>query len=342
MGKKNKTKNNTANQTVLKGGINFTGRGAASAREGGVEGWDTLGLLERGSGTPRVALQGREHSPEGALLFPIVNVSLQLAERAHGAAQHRVVVTQDGALMRKCHQMKNPLWLSTRRATQHHFPPQPTTNRDVVAGAVQRPHGHAAATQAELVHGVGHLAAQAGITEGSTDACEKRREVPSSQPDPGQGGSTATTNIPSGETQDMGLMPTHRRCSQTCSPTAPCATCWAVGVQRSQAGLSLRDGWPWSGLCTECPGRKAGGEGRKEGASSLSNSKAACFFSSIFLPAPHPATISQPSSPSSSPGPPMLLQLPCSHSSQPGGCSLYLTPTPPSISHTHLPQNSST
>lgn len=122
---KKKQRKATANQTVLEGSIDFTGRGAASAREGGVEGWDTLGLLERGSGTPRVALQGREHSPEGALLFPIVNISLQLAERAHGAAQHRAEVTQDGALMRKCHHVKNPSWLSTHRATQHRFPPSP-------------------------------------------------------------------------------------------------------------------------------------------------------------------------------------------------------------------------
>jgi len=179
------------NQTVLKGSINFTGRGAASAREGGVEGWDTLGLLERGSGTPRVAIQGREHSPEGALLSPIVDVSLQLAESAHGAAHHRVVVTQDGALVRKHRHVKNS-GLRTHRATRHRLPPQPTTDRDVVAGAVQRPHGHAASTQAELVHSVGHLAAQARITEGSTDACGKRREGPSSQPDPGQEGSTAT------------------------------------------------------------------------------------------------------------------------------------------------------
>lgn len=97
----------------------------------------------------------------------------------------------------------------------------------------------------------------------------------------------------------MGPAPTHRRCSQTCSPTALCATCWTVGTQRSRAGLSPHDGRPWSGLCTECPGVE-GWLGRKERASSLSNSRTACFFSSILLSAPHPATTSHPSSPSSS------------------------------------------
>lgn len=139
-----------------------------------------------------------------------------------------------------------------------------------------------------------------------------------------------TTNIPSGGTQDMGLMPTHRRRSQTCSPTSPCATCWAVGVQRSQAGLSPRDGWPWSALCTGCPGRKAGGEGRKGCPPSATPGQLAFFL------CPPPCPTPSHHLPHSTAVAPLLLFFPAKR----------LQPLPDTHSSlyadTHLPQNSST
>lgn len=73
-----------------------------------------------GRGCARSVVAGREaqgmraelgkeaNSPEGALFFPPVNVPLQLAERAPGAAQDRDVVIHDGALPRRTRRTNNP------------------------------------------------------------------------------------------------------------------------------------------------------------------------------------------------------------------------------------------
>jgi len=49
--------------------------------------------------------------------------------------------------------------------------PRLVTDRDVVSGAVEGPHGHAGSAQAALVHVPGHLAPQAGEAEGSANTC---------------------------------------------------------------------------------------------------------------------------------------------------------------------------
>lgn len=60
--------------------------------------------------------------------------------------------------------------------------PRPT-DRDVVAGAVHGPHGHAGPAEAALVHVAGHRASQAGEAEQPAAACEGGRTV-GTRPEP--------------------------------------------------------------------------------------------------------------------------------------------------------------
>lgn len=58
------------------------------------------------------------------------------------------------------------------------------TDRDVVSGTVQGPHGHTGPAEAALVHVPGHLAAQAEVAEGSADAYKRHTDTPRSTPVP--------------------------------------------------------------------------------------------------------------------------------------------------------------